>query len=132
MHQSVKSSIVGAASGAATYAASILALGYTNAIAMPHGFPLAVWDAIVVFGLGATVVALAVHLVALRLQSVPVVGFVVAVIGGLAVIGLLAFGYKVLAAWLIGALLATAVHRWLWPNNSVKRTPLRGAAYLKR
>ena len=136
MQQLVKGLIVGAASGVATYFASIQALGYTMAIAMPRGFPLALWDAVVFLGLGATLVALIVHLIATRLLAAPaapaLVGFAVAAAVALAVTGQLELGYKALVAWLIGAALASAVQRWLWPNNSVKGMPLRGTPYLKR
>ena len=130
MHHSVKGFIIGALSGLITYFASKLALGYTMAIAMPEGFPLALWDAVVFLGLGAALVAFLIHLVAIRLLAAPAVsafvGFVVAMTVALAATAELAIGYKALAAWLIGALLATAVQRWLWPNNSFKGMPLRG------
>ena len=130
MHHLAKGSIIGAASGGVTYFASMLALGYTMAIAKPHGFPLALWDAVVFLGLGAALVAFVIHLIAIRFLAVPgasaFVGFVVAVTIALAATGQLALGYRALAAWVIGALFATAVQRWLWPNNSFKGMPLRG------
>ena len=130
MHQHVKGVVVGVASGAITYAASYFALGYTHAIAMPRDVPLALWDAVVVFGLGAALVALATHLMAIRIASAPIAsalaGFAAALVVALAATGDLALGYKVLAAWLAGAVLASAAQRWLWPNNSFKGMPLRG------
>ena len=132
MQQSLKSFAIGAVSGVITYAATIYAMGYTMAFAMPRGFPLALWEALVVFGLGAVLVAFLIHLSALGLlaaRAVPALaGFAVAVVVALAVSGHLALGLKVMAAWLIGALLASAAQRWLRPNNSFKPNPLRGSA----
>ena len=132
MHHVVKSSLVGASSGVITYFASMRALGYTMAIAMPQNFSTTLWDALVLFGLGAALVALVIHLLAIRFmaaQPAPaLLGFLGATTVALAVTGQLQLGYKAFAAWLIGVLLAMAVQRWLWPNNSFKPKPLRGSA----
>lgn len=113
----LKSVAVGAASGATTYAASFHALAYTNAFAMPPGFPLALWMALTVFGLGAALVALLVQLVALRASNAHVFpamgGFVAAALVILVAGGHLQHGYKALSAWVLGAALASAIHLWL-------------------
>jgi hypothetical protein len=131
MLQLFKSSTIGALSGAITYIASIYTLGYTNAIAMPHGFSLYLWNAVVVFGLGASLVALVFHLVALRIFSATALpaflSFVAAVALALVVSGQLSTELKAFAAWLAGAGLAALIHWWLRPNNSFKWKPLRGS-----
>ena len=132
MPQLLKSRLAGAGSGAVTYFASVYAIGYTAAIAMPAGFPTAFWQAVVVFGLGAALVAFLVHTAALRIfpsRLIPaLVGFTGVAVAALAVEGLLPTSFNALASWFVGALLASAVGRWLMPNNSFKPTPLRGAA----
>ena len=132
MQQLFKSIAAGIASGVLTYAASIYALGFTNAFVMPQGFPLVLWQAVVVFGIGATLVALLLHLLAIRLlaaKSLPAfVAFAVTGVVALAASGLLTHGGKAIAAWLLGALLASLAHRQLRPNNSFKPKPLRGSA----
>ena len=131
MLQLFKSSAIGALSGAITYVASIYTLGYTNALAMPHGFSLDLWHAVVVFGLGASLVALVFHLVALRAFSAKTlpafVSFMAAVALALVVFGSVFTDLKAFAAWLAGAGLAALVHWWLRPNNSFKWKPLRGS-----
>ena len=126
-----KSVAIGVASGAATYFASVYALGYTSAFAMPHGFPLVLWEPAAVFGLGAGLVALLIHLISIRVFSpkpaVAFAAFAMTVVLALATTGLLALGIKTLAAWLLGSLLATAAHSWLRPNKSFKPKPLRGS-----
>ncbi len=122
MQLSFKSVIVGAISGIATYFISIYALGYTAALAMPKDFSLALWDSIVVFGLGALLVAFAIHYAALRIlrvQSFPsFAAFLVAVIAALGITGLLSTGGNALAAWALGALLASLAVNWQRSNNS--------------
>ena len=131
-----KGVVVGTASGIATYFISIYALGYTNAIAMPKGFPLALWDSIVVFGLGASLVAFAIHYAALRtfhVQNFPsFTAFLVAVIVALGITGLLSTGGNAMASWILGALLASLAANWRRSNNSSKPTPLRGVAQFRR
>lgn len=68
MQGPVKSVIAGIASGVVTFFVSIQAMGYTSAFVMPPGASLAAWDALVILGLGATLVALVIHLVALRMS----------------------------------------------------------------
>lgn len=132
MRQSLKSIAAGVVSGGLTYAASIYALGFTNASAMPRGFPLALWEAAVVFGIGALLVALLIHFLAIRLlaarSALAFAAFAVTGLVSLAASGLLVHGGKALAAWLLGALLASALHIRLRPNNSFKPKPLRGWA----
>ena len=132
MQQSLKSFAVGIGSGAVTYAASIYTLGYTSAFVMPQDVPLMLWSAVVIFGLGAALVALLVHFGAIRVLAANVLpalaGFVAITVLALAVTGQLTHGYKASVAWLIGALLASAIQAWLRSNNSFKPNPLRGSA----
>ena len=121
MSQHIKSTIVGVASGVGTYFTAVFALARTNAIVMPRDFPLIAWDALVVFGLGATFVALLIHLIALRVtksnRATSLAGFALSFIACLAIAGLLQTGLKVLSAVLIGAALATLIVG-LRSNNS--------------
>ena len=132
MQGSVKSIIAGTASGTASYFASTATLGYTNAIAMPSWAPLAAWEAVVVFGLGAALVALLTHLVALVvLQArapLALASFVAVTLLAMGLSGQLTYGTKVIAAWVVGAALASLAYRELRPNNSFKPMPLRGTA----
>lgn len=117
MQQQIKSIAVGIASGLVTCGISIYTLAYTHAWAMPQDFSLALWDAAVVFGLGAMLVALLVHLIAiltLATTALPALaGFAGSVILAAAATGQLAFAGKAIAAWLIGALMASAIQRQL-------------------
>ena len=132
MRQSVKSFATGVASGLLTYAASIFAVGLTSALTVPRNFAPGLWEALVVLGLGALLVASLVHLFSVRLMGANTllawVGFALTVVTLMVVTGLAAFYYKTLLAWLVGASLASLAYRWLRPNNSFKPTPLRGAA----
>ncbi|MBW8368883.1 MAG: hypothetical protein K0M70_13615 [Arenimonas sp.] len=132
MQQSLKSIAAGVVSGVLTYAASIYALGFTNAFVMPHGFPVVFWDAAVVFGLGAMLVALLIHLLALRVFGASVMlaftVFATTAVVALAATDLLMHGGKALAAWSIGAFLASVAHSRLRSNNSFKPNSLRGSA----
>jgi hypothetical protein len=98
---------------------------------MPQGFPLAVWSAVVVFGLGATLVAFLIHFVAIRTLGAKVIpalaGFFVSVVLALLVTNQLTYSYKAVAAWLIGTLFASAIHSRLRSNNSFKPNPHRGS-----
>ncbi|MDR6841511.1 hypothetical protein [Pseudoxanthomonas sacheonensis] len=122
----------GVTSGGLTCAASIYTLAITNAFAAPRDFPIVLWDAVVVFGIGATLVALLIHFLVARLfaaRPLPAFSaFAVTVVAALAAADLLSHGGKVLAAWLIGAVLSSLIHTWLRPNNSFKPNPLRGSA----
>jgi len=97
---------------------------------MPSGFPIALWNAVVVFGLGAALVAFLVQIAALRMFSsllIPtLIGFTGITVAALAWKGLLPTSFNALTSWLIGALLASAVGRWLMPDKSFKPMPLRG------
>ena len=128
----IKSIVAGAVSGTATYFVSITTLGYTNAFVMPSWASLALWEMLVVFGLGAALVSLLIHLAALRvfLARVPLafVSFFGTTLLALAVTGQLSYGVKALVAWAVGAVLASLAYRKLRPNNTFKPTPLRGAA----
>ena len=132
MQHSLKSIATGVVSGLLTYFASIYALGFTNALAMPQGFPLALWEAAVVFGLGAMLVALLIHFLAVRVLAsktlLAFMTFAATAVVALATTGLLTHGGKAFAAWLIGALLASVANNRLRSNNSFKPMPLRGTA----
>ena len=130
MQRLVKSIGVGTAAGGVTCYGSVFAIGYTMAFVMPRAVPFALWDVVVVFGLGAALVAMAVHLAALRLFTVLRVPALLGFVAGLAltmlVLGEPLLAPKAWAAWVVGALLATAVDGWLRSNNSFKGMPLRG------
>lgn len=53
MTDSLKSILAGAISGIITSYLAVPAIGATAAIAMPSGWPVALWSALVVFGIGA-------------------------------------------------------------------------------
>lgn len=122
MSQTLKSFVAGIVSGAITYAASIQALAHTSAFVMPRGFPLALWDAVVVFGLGAALVAFLIHVISIRIfaaTDLPAfIGFAATVVAALAVAGLLAYGGNAIAWWLVGALLASLVRNLLGSRQS--------------
>jgi hypothetical protein len=132
MQGPIKSIVAGIASGIATYFASIAALGYTAAFVMPSWAPLSLWEILVVFGLGAALVALIFQVIALRIFRAGVdwafASFLGATLLALALTGQLTFGAKTLAAWVVGALLASLAYRMLRPNDSFKPMPLRGTA----
>ena len=121
MQQLVKSFGIGIASGAVTCYASILTIGYTMAIAMPQDFPIALWDAFVVFGLAATLVAFVIHLIAIRYFSVASVPALLGFAAGLALVllalGELSLAWKAITAWLIGAAVAAVVDARLRSNK---------------
>ncbi len=124
----LKSVVTGAISGIATYFISILALGYTAAFTMPKGFPLALWDALVVFGLGALLVAFAIHFTALRVfrprRFPSFAAILIAVIAALGITGLLSNGGHALASWALGALLASLVVGWRRSDSSGLSAPV--------
>ncbi len=132
MQGPIKSIIGGAVSGIAIYFVSISTLGYTNAFVMPSWVPLAVWEAVVVFGLGAALIALLIHLAALLVfqarASWSLASFLAVTLLAMGLSGHLTYGTKTLAAWVVGAVLASLAYGKLRPNNSFKPTPLRGAA----
>ena len=120
----IKSIVAGAVSGIATYFASIYALGYTNAFVMPSWAPFALWETVVIFGLGAALVALLVHFVALHAfrakTPLALVSFLGTTLLAMALTGQLGFGTKALIAWTVGTLLASLAYRKLRPNSSFK------------
>ncbi|MGY0613448.1 hypothetical protein [Luteimonas sp. A501] len=132
MQGSIKSIVAGVVSGIATYFVSIQALGYTNAFAIPSWAPLAIWEAVVVLGLGAALVALLVQIAALLMfrarASWSLAAFFGVVFLAMAMSGHLTYGTKTLVAYFVGAMLASLAYGKLRPNNSFKPTPLRGAA----
>ena len=132
MQGPVKSIVAGVVSAIATYFASVVALGYTNAFVMPSWAPLALWETVVVFGIGAALVALLIHIVVLRLFQADaawaLASFLGATLLAMEVAGQLTFGTKTLVAWAVGALLASLAYRKLRPNKSFKPMPLRGTA----
>ena len=132
MRLMVKSIAAGSLSGVFTYFASTQALGYTNAFVMPGWMPLALWQALVVLGVGAALVALIVQLLALVAFSarapVALASFLAVALVALALTVPAAVWPPTFIAWALGAALATLVFRRLRPNHSFKPTPLRGAA----
>ena len=132
MQGPIKSIFAGIVSGIASYFISLYALGYTNAFVMPSWASLAFWNALVVLGVGATLVALAIHFVALQIfrakAPLALASFFGTTLVAMALAGVLALGAKTLLAWVLGAFLASLAYRKLRPNDSFKPTPLRGAA----
>lgn len=107
MKKTLISVILGIASGLATVYISIYALGHTSAFVMPHGFPIVLWYAVIVLGLGACAVALLVHFLALRFVSghvlTALLAFVATDAAALAAIGALQASPQTLLAWTLGA-----------------------------
>ena len=132
MRNLLASLLTGMLSGTGTYFVSIWALGYTVAIAMPQGFSGRLWDALVVFPLGAGLVAFLIHFSVSRIfspRAIPAfIGFLGASFLALTITGQALHAHKAVIAWFVGALFASLVDGWLRPNNSFKPTPLRGAA----
>ena len=128
----LKGALAGIASGVTTYFASNWTLGFTNALVMPAWAPLAAWEWIVLLGLGATVVAFALHLAALGLgrasESVAFAAFFGTTVGAMLLAGLLESGAKTLAAWLVGAFLASWLSGRLRSRGRIGVSPLRGPA----
>ena len=129
MSQLVKGIATGTASGIVSCAIATFALARTSAFVLPSSISLAVWDTVVVFGLGVTLIALIVHFAALTLVkpklSLALLGFMLTYASIFAFSGLLPTGMKALVAAVIGALLATGIAR-LRSNNSFNPMPLRG------
>lgn len=127
MKKPFASVMAGAASGIITYYASVCALAFTSAIAMPSGVPLVVWKTVVVFGLGVFLVALAIHAVALFASSAkPVIAFLaflVAAIGMLAMGGTFLMATNVIVSWVLGALLASIAAGRFRPGSSPRDFP---------
>ena len=124
MQGTIKNIVAGAVSGIATYFVSIYALGYTNAFVMPSWVSFALWETVVIFGLGAALVALLIHFVILHAfrakTPLALVSFLGTTLLAMALTGQLSFGTKALVAWAVGALLASLAYRKLRPNSSFK------------
>lgn len=110
-----KSFAMGAISSIATLALSSIALARTSAFVMPASMSPALWEWSVVLGIGAVLVALLVHVLAVfafKATAWPAFfGFVSSAAVMLLVSGMLTTSYKTLVAWIIGALLATLLYR---------------------
>lgn len=132
MQKPIKSIVAGIASGIATCFASVAALGYTNAFVMPSWASPPLWEALVIFGLGAALVALVIHAIALRIfragAAWAFASFIGATLLALVLTGQLTYGAKTFVAWVVGALLASLAGRLLRPDEPFKSTPLRGMA----
>ena len=132
MRQLARSIAAGTVSGIATFAASVFAMGYTSALAMPINWPFVVWEVVVVFGCGAFLVALLVHALAVRVASatvtVAMVAFSVSILIVAQASGFLGPSYTIVPAWLAGAVVGSVFASWLRSNNSFKPKPLRGTA----
>lgn len=122
----------GAVTGGLIAAVTFPWLARTAAIAMPRSFNVYLWDALVVFGLGATLVAFPLMLLALRLASargtgvaVMLVAALLALVAALAAMDALQGGGSVLMAWAAGMLLAALVHRY-WRRSG--QAPLQAHA----
>lgn len=136
MTQVPKSVVVGLLSGVVTCAISIYALGYTSAFVMPSRFPALLWDALIVFGVGAAAVAFVIHLLVVRVFTARVlpalVAFTVAIVVTAVATGPPSLTYRAIAAWMIGALIASVALRALWSNNSLESRCSGSAAQLGR
>ncbi len=128
---SIKSFFSGFLCGVLVSYILVYSIAMTAAIAMPVGFNIALWDVLVVFGLGAFLPTLAIYslcLVASRPNMlISLSGFYIGVIAGISVFAELTFAGSALSAVVLGALASTALVS-LWSNNSFKPMPLRGTA----
>ncbi|KAA9000289.1 hypothetical protein FJU31_08045 [Stenotrophomonas cyclobalanopsidis] len=113
----------GVVTGALIAAVTFPWLARTAAIAMPRTFNVYLWDALVVFGLGASLVAFPLMLLALRLirargaeVAAMLVAAMLAVVAALKVVDALDGGGSVLLAWAVGMLLAALVHGFWRPS----------------
>ena len=122
---------IGASSSIATLGLSTFTLARTNALVLPDSVPTVAWEWVVVLGLGAALVALVIQLTALaafKAAAWPALaGFIASAAVILLVSGLLPSGIKTLAAWTIGALLASLRAR-AGSGHSPKPDPLREPA----
>ncbi len=114
----------GAVTGALIAVGTFPWLARTAAIAMPRSFNLYLWDAVVVFGLGASLVALPLTLLGLRLTRVRgadvatlLVSALLALVVALKMMDALYAGASVLLAWAVGMLLAALVHGF-WRSSA--------------
>ncbi|WP_286071179.1 hypothetical protein [Stenotrophomonas sp. 57] len=122
----------GVVTGALIAAVTFPWLARTAAIAMPRTFNVHLWDALVVFGLGASVVALPLMLLGLRVArarglevAAMLVAAMFAVVAALKLVDALDGGGSVLLAWAVGMLLAALVHGF-WRSSGQK--PLQAQA----
>ncbi|AWH52633.1 hypothetical protein C1924_05320 [Stenotrophomonas sp. ESTM1D_MKCIP4_1] len=118
----------GAVTGALIAVVTFPWLARTAAIAMPRSFNLYLWDAVVVFGLGASLVALPLMLLGLRLTRVRgadvatlLVSALLPLVVALKVMDALQAGSSVLLAWAVGMLLAALVHS-VWRKAAPRTT----------
>ncbi|MGE6332450.1 hypothetical protein [Stenotrophomonas sp. NPDC077659] len=118
----------GVATGALIAAVTFPWLARTAAIAMPRTFNVHLWDAVVVFGLGASLVALPLTLLGLRLTLVRgadvatlLVSAMLALVVALKMMDALYAGASVLLAWAVGMLLAALVHGF-WRTSAVPQS----------
>lgn len=126
------STSAGVVSGTVTCAASLHALGYTSALVMPSWASPDAWNALVVLGVGATLVALVVHSIVLHVlrcrTALALVSFFGTTLVAMAFAGLLAMAARTLLAWLVGAFLASLAYRRLRPGAPGRTAPLGGTA----
>ncbi len=120
----------GAVTGGVIAAATFPWLARTAAIAMPRTFNVHLWDALVVFGLGASVVALPLMLLGMRVTrvrglevAVMLVTAMFAVVAALKMVDALDGGGSVLLAWAVGMLLAALVHGFWRSSAALKAQP---------
>ncbi len=120
----------GAVTGALIAAVTFPWLARTAAIAMPRTANVHLWDALVVFGLGASVVALPLMLLGLRMTrargaevAAMLVAAMLAVVAALKVMDALDGGGSVLLAWAVGMLLAVLVHGFWQPSPALNAQP---------
>ena len=116
MKPSHKSLLAGAVSSVVTYFASMEALRFTSAIPVPAWLPphlvsWGLWEAVVVFGLGALLPAALIHLITIRITAAQLIAaataFAISLLAVLLIADQLAASYKAFPAWIIGALLAS-------------------------
>ncbi|HYQ24527.1 hypothetical protein [Stenotrophomonas sp.] len=119
----------GVATGALIAAVTFPWLARTAAIAMPRTFNVHLWDALVVFGLGASLVALPLTLLGLRLTRVRgtdvatlLVSALFALVVALKMMDALYAGGSVMLAWAVGMLLAALLHG-LWRSSGQSPVP---------
>ena len=106
MREVVKSTAVGMLSGACSWFAAAMAVGSFSERAVRDGVAPPAWQPLAAFGLGAALVALLVHLIALRLSKVQPIAaffaFAAVVVGLVAATGPVSGSLRVLGAVLVG------------------------------
>lgn len=120
----LRSALAGILSGVVTSCLSVPAMGATAAIAMPSGWSVALWSALVVFGLGGFLPALMVHasalLVARANALIALASFCIAVIATIAVLAGLTYAGGALAASVVDAIAATLAASTLRSDSSFR------------